>query len=746
MAKRAKTEKQPKGKKSKDKEPDDLQPPARDEELCGNKDIQDKVKEIAKNVAAGFVSQDTRANDQLDYWDIYDCLLTGRQSYAGNSQIFVPIINEAIEARVTRFVNQMFPRSSRNIDCVSSDDKPYDLMALLEHYTRRTKLRTQIMPALIRCGDVEGHYNLYVGWENSERHIVTKKSPEAEIKGEDGDDDAIPVPTEMEDDDDYDVEEETTYHMGPTVEVLPDTDILVLPHTANSIPQALAVGGSVTIIRRWSKSRLERAIDDGEVDEDEGEALLGEFGEGKGTAGQVDAQKAHVCAAGIQTVEGQKVLLLYEIWSELKIGKGEEKERRLCKIYYAGTAAERIASVKRNPNWNDKCPLLSAPVKKINDVFKGQSQVKFCADLQYAANDACNMGWDSAQYALLPIIMTDPTKNPRVGSMILNLAAIWETNPNDTQFAKFPPLWKDALALVAWGKTEIFQKLSVSPAIMPQSSGQKGSKRNQAEVAQEQQVDILSTADSCTILEDEILTPLLRWMVDLDYQHRDKEITVRQYGQMGLRANMQVVKPLWNTRRYEFRWFGIEAARSAQQTQLQIAAVNVVRGIPEKQYEGYKLNVVPMLQSLFESAFGPRVAPEVFKDIKSQLTVEPQFENELLMEGMDLPVHVLDDDKQHMEVHIEALKHGDPTGSTRQHMLLHRFQMQQKMQMEQAAMAQMQQQQRPGGQPGVPGGGPPGVAGTPRGGAMPGPPRGGQQPPGAIHQDRLVDASAAPRR
>ena len=40
-------------------------------------------------------------------------------------------------------------------------------------------------------------------------------------------------------------------------------------------------------------------------------------------------------------------------------------------------------------------------------------------------------------YALMPIVMTDPAKNPRLGSMVLNLAAIWETDPKATQFVQF---------------------------------------------------------------------------------------------------------------------------------------------------------------------------------------------------------------------------------------------------------------------------------------------------------------------
>jgi len=342
----------------------------------------------------------------------------------------------------------------------------------------------------------------------------------------------------------------------------------------------------------------------------------------------------------------------------------------------------------------------------------------------------------SAAYALMPIVMTDPVKNPRVGSMVLNLAAIWETNPNDTKFAQFPSLWKDGLTIVNGLKTEIFQILSVSPAQMPQSTGGKA-KRNQAEIALEQQVDILSTADVSTNLEDEVLTPLLRWFVDLDYQFRDQPITVKQFGQMALRAQMMDVPIMENSRRFEFRWWGVEAARNAQQQQIQVSAINVIKGMPPQMYEGYKLNAVPFILSLIENAFGARIAPEVFENIKAKLSMDAEMENQFLMEGLDLPVHELDEDQEHMKVHLKALIKGDEHGSIRQHLLLHRMQMNQKMQMAAAATQGMQ---------GSPGGAGPGAAGSPRPGAQPAPPRGGQQPAGAIHADRMQDPSAAPRR
>ena len=64
-------------------------------------------------------------------------------------------------------------------------------------------------------------------------------------------------------------------------------------------------------------------------------------------------------------------------------------------------------------------------------------------------------------------------------------------------------------------------------------------KQNQAEVAQNQQVDILTTADAVTVLEESILTPMLQRFIELDHQYRDEELTVAQYGAIGNRAKLE---------------------------------------------------------------------------------------------------------------------------------------------------------------------------------------------------------------
>lgn len=713
-----------------DVEPDaKTQPDERAKDISKRAGIKKQLLELFAEVEQGFSDQSERADEIMDYWEIYNCQLNGHQFYDGNSKIFIPIVANAVNARKTRFVNQMFPTNGRNVEVISQDGElPYAEMSLLEYYIGKAQLRTKVMPALMRNGDVEGQYSLYVSWEKRTRHVTWKTTETPELEGGGANPAAEPVET---------IKHEKIEDQFPCVEVLADADVLVLPATADSIPEAIAAGGSVTIIRRWTKSKIQQMMREGVVRDDVGKALIGQMSEE--SPPPANKNKVHLEAAGVKKEGGLTFALVYQTWSILKV-KGE---RRLCEAFYGGE--DQSLGARRNPLWSDKVPVLSVPVEKVAGSFKGVSKIKPVADIQYFANDAVNEAADSAAYALMPIVMTDPAKNPRVGSMVLSLAAVWETSPQDTQFAQFPQLWQHGFEMVAAAKAEVAQALSVSPAAITGGGAAKKSKPSQAEVAQEQQIDILTTADAVTTVEEGVLTPMLELFVEMDHQYRDEDIQVKQFGKMGMEATMQSVPPIQFDTRYQYRWFGVEQARSAQQIQQQIAMTNVLRGIPPEQMGGMRLNMGPLAVQLAENAFGPRLAPQILEKPEDQMPVPVEQENSLLLSGFEVPTHPMDDDQAHIQAHATILQDAEGKSApnakkTQKHIWAH---MQQMAKKQQAQVA-------PQGEPGIPGGAmggqpQPGVAGTPRQGAQPAQATGGQGPPGMIHHDQLQDPAVMPR-
>lgn len=709
---------------------------SRETNYADREDLQETLVRVFNEVEAGFDAQAKRSDSIVDYWDIYNTILNHNQFYQGNSQIFVPIVHDAINARKTRFANQIFPQSGRYLEVTTEDGQiPYGVVSLLEFYVEKMRLATEVVPPLLRSGDIEGQYTIAVEWEEIKRDVVFRNKAVAEL--EDDPTGHIIDPTEELDS----IEEVEIKTSLPSVDVISDADLLVLPATAKSLDAAIECGGSVTIIRRWSKAKIEQMIANKVIDKIEGRLLVKSMDNKK--PGRNNADKQAIDAAGIKIDgAGQKTALVYETWTKLTI----DKKTRIYRCYFAGV--DKILSVKRNPYWCDKLPIFSCAVEKVKGSFKGKSQVEPVCTFQYMANDAVNEGMDSAAYALLPIVMTDPEKNPRIGSMILSMAAIWETSPKDTQFAQMPQMWSAAFDIVSSARAQIMQSLSVNPS---QITNQETTKRrqNQAEVAQSQQVDILTTADAVIIIEQGILTPLMQFVMELDHQYRDVPMLVESHGRLGVQAAFEEVDPISHNVKHRIKWFGVEAARTAQQIQQQIAAANVLRGIPPQLYEGYKLDLVPIITHMVENAFGPRLAPLVFKDITKEYGIDPEFENDVLMHGEDLPVSPFDNIQEHMKVHAKALHEtNDPHGTIRRHIQAHQAaQIMKMMQMAQGGQPGMGAQP---GLPGTPGGAGPGIPGVPppgapRIGAQPDAGPGGQQPPGAIHQDQMVDAGRMPR-
>ena len=328
----------------------------RDDDLSKKKDIREDLLTLFKAVEKGFANQQQQINDTLDFWEAYNCELGDRQFYSGTSKIYVPIIRSALNARRTRFVNQMFPMSGRHVEVVTGEqDIPHALVSLIEHYIGATRLRTQVLPALLINGDIEGQYTVYIDWNKVTRHVVSRETKPVEIGGME-----IPEAGEIET-----ITEEEIVDAQPGIEIIADADFLVLPVTADSLEQALEDGGSVTVLRRWSKAMIRRKIDDGDITEELGEAMIEEMTSPlKEGVGRTNTAKELATAAGIKLGDSGQFALIYETWSKVKVNG----ERRICRSYYGGQ--DRVAGCKINPYWCDRVPCYRPPFRR----FRGYSR------------------------------------------------------------------------------------------------------------------------------------------------------------------------------------------------------------------------------------------------------------------------------------------------------------------------------------------------------------------------------------
>jgi hypothetical protein len=229
---------------------------------------------------------------------------------------------------------------------------------------------------------------------------------------------------------------------------------------------------------------------------------------------------------------------------------------------------------------------------------------------------------------------------------------------------------------------------------------------------------------------------MLEWFYELDLQFREDDLLAVKFGEHGQKAVMERIPVQQWQERYYFHWTGTDQLAGPQRIQQLISGINVARGFTPDVLNGRKLDLGPAVDQLFQLMFGPTLAGQVLIDQRHQMTVDPDIENEMLNQGFDVAVSQYDDMQKHLQSHEQAAHQtADPTGSFRRHIMAHI----------QAIQARAQQGQ-PKGQPGAPGGGgQPGIAGSPRPGAGTAAPRGGQQPPGAVHADQMQDGSAGQR-
>jgi hypothetical protein len=687
-------------------------------EYVTNRDVLEQAQEVYRDVIDGFLAREARDRDIEDFAEIYDCKLSDKQAYAGKAKIFVPVVRDAVEARTLRFSNALFPSNGRYVECISStDDSARALTALQNHYVRASRLR-EIVTSMLRAGDITGQYSLYVDWQTRSRKIMERQTTPLQLPtGE-----LIPG-AEVE------VTQEVEIENGlPDVWVIADQDLVVLPATVDSIDDADVVAVALRVTKSWLRERKDQFSPKKYKQAME---LLSSDANRKDNPSHPDDPKRAAKEAGVKSEKGSKHLLLYQVWCDLKI----QGEWTPC--YFLAFGPDEFLTIKKNPFWGQRPPVISAPVKKVAGSFWGVSPIKAVQQLQYQCNDAVNMGMDSAQFALAPIVMTNPEKNPRLGSMVLEMAAVWQTSPQDTQILQFPKLWQDALALVGAVKAQVQESFGLNPAMMPMG-GAPTRKPTQAQVAMEQQVTLESISDSVRVLESFILTPLVERIFEYDQQFRDKQTTIEHFGELGYEAELERVPPVqWGTR-YRFVWNGVQRVQNAQNVQQMIAAMNVLRGIPPQQLGGRILDVGPILDTLVDTVFGPRLASRILRSARDSMSVDPHIENEMLVQNMPAAVSPLDNDAEHIQIHHQAaMQTGDPHHQIAAHIMAH----QQAMQRKAASAAP------PAGAPGVPGGAGPGVPGTPRPGGQAVGPRGvAQQPPGAIHPDQMHAPGVMPRK
>ena len=670
-----------------------------------------EAEKFYRRMLEGLKGKRSQKSDIKAYWDIYNAKITDKQRYAGvqprENRVFVSVVRDAIEAKQLRLTNMLFPGNGNYSKVLAMDDRPTEQIAsLLNHYVRKMGLRSTIS-SLLRAGEIEGQFSLFIEWEKKILKRLKKVKEDVEQDG---------LPT-LEQETRI---QETEYEDScPSVWVIPTEQLVVLPPTVDRLEDADLVG-----ILVWeTESSIKAKAESGEYEYDV-KKLLGALEQEGVAEEQEDAEKEHAEAAGIRAKEGTKRILVYQMWGKIK---GEPY------VVVMG-GPNLILKCEPNPYYSQRIPILSVPYRKVPGSFFGQSAIKNVAPMQYALNDVANMGLDSAAFSLMPICITDPKENPVYESMMVSLAAIWLANPNTTRFVEMPALWQNSLQMMEAFKAQIMESLGLNPTMVPQGGYKKPT---QAEIAAQQQLAVESIEEEISILEGEILTPLLQWMYEMDVQFREKPLSIPTWGEKGMKVAMEEIPVFEEMGDFQFLWMASEEEKNVQKVQQQVSAMNILSNLPPQALDGKKIDLGPIVQNLVESVFGPSMGSRVLKSMQDELSVPPQIENQMMMALHPAAVHPMDNDVLHIQVHMQGLQEAMPEGPEGNEEMGQLFQMH-----IQQHQAQLQAKQQPPPMAG-PSGAPP--RGMPRPGAQVTPLKGPQNPAGAIHQDRMKGPGVVPR-
>ena len=629
-------------KKSKIPEQETSSKTAEKDDPSGKKEIKnwandpesDIYKEAVKFyplVEKAYKNREELDGDIGEYWNIYNAIPDQNQMYQGNSKCYVPVVRDSINARTKRALKQNFPNKYKHVDALGSDgQKPYPQLALLEHYIRDTKLKS-ICRSVYVAGDVTGQWSLYVDWLRTVRNVSGMIRRNPVLQAVEGEEVELTDPMDEEEV----IEDSELITEGPVVTDIASEDVVVIPATCNDIERAHLV----SVKLRMSEDDVERMVEDGVFVLPEDSELKEWIDEHKGKE-RVNPPKKRTSDAGVKTEGANKYALIFEVTARIEFEKGKKS---LAYIYFAGE--NDIVGIIKAPQWGQKRPIISAPVDRVGGSFHGISKVEAVKWLQWNLNDFWNMGQDSAMYSLLPIVMTDPEKNPNYAMMVYGLAAVWPVSPESTKFATFPSLWQDALGMCNGIKQQIHESLEISDMMMGKPSGRK----NANAVGAQQQEGSVPILDHAERFEDEILNPLIERFFEYDCQFREEDLTVLTMGEIGVQASMQVIPPQQWGNRYFFQWVGTEYVQNMQRMQQQIATMNVLRGIPPQQLNGRRLDITPILEILTDNVFGNELSGRILIDDRNKFSVPADVEDEMMVNGIPVEVHEADNDVEHMQ-------------------------------------------------------------------------------------------------
>ena len=404
--------------------------------------------------------------------------------------------------------------------------------------------------------------------------------------------------------------------------------------------------------------------------------------------------------------------------------------------------------VQQNPFWYGGHPYLAPRFRRQEDEFYGHALYEGIDRLGYVLNDVTNHMLDGYSIAANPIAMIDPSAHSRPASLRLQAGAKWLIRPDAVRFDRPTDTTQTGVFMASYVQGTIHDFGPLGPVAQGQSAVRgRGRAGNTASgMGMVSQASSMEVQTSLENLDQDLGAPLLQKVAEYIDQFMLDPIALRILGADGVQFVERRLAAQDVIGRYVFRWNAAQATRerhalAAQMERLLPLLMPIAMNPQMQAATGVRPQLGYILRRLWGDALGMTGARQAFPMPEDAASIDPAWENELLLQDRPVQVHPGDNDLQHLQAHYALIPrvqgNAERLAATIEHIQATEQAAQQKAMAAQQQAMLMQQQMRMG--PGSPG--PGGSGGQPQGSRPQSMPTG--MPGGAMPEDAMANGMRA---
>ncbi len=366
--------------------------------------------------------------------------------------------------------------------------------------------------------------------------------------------------------------------------------------------------------------------------------------------------------------------------------------------------------IQPNPFWYGGHPYLAPRFTRETDEFYGHCLYDGPDRLGYILNDVVNQMLDGYSLSASPIAKIDPSAHSRPQTLRLLPGAKWLIRPDAAIFDRPPDVTATGIGMASYiqGAIHDFGALGAVATGQAAVRGRGRAGNTASGLGMISQASSLEIDTALENLDHELGAPLLEKCAQYIDQFMIDPIALRILGGQGVGFVEKRLAAQDVIGNYVFRWLGSSATREKHMLVAQMERL-VPLLVQVSQTPGANVQVqFPYILKQIWWAMGLENAEKAFKTPEDEKSIDPAWENELILVDRPVRVHPGDNHLQHLQAHYGLIPQVQNNAERFANLVAHiqdteaALQAQQMAMQQQAMMMQQQMLQGPPQGPGTP--------------------------------------------